>query len=290
MSKNLTTDQMTTLLKTLTIFIDNRDPFTTENVINELKRSEDRFDGFHDDNGEDIVDDLYEEIDDAIDSLMLQFFSDFVVEERRVYIYEPREEHNVSNFYNEDEYETDKEGNRIPTDEEGVYDDTEDDLLPGEYKDPVTGDIDWDRDAAVSAEYAEEWYHDNVDEEKEFHDTDHQIVYDLTVDKQKRVNIKKKIFEEAGWAENEKVIIVGNDNNPNKFFILRYMDKVADNFSLGEGDYIFNNYDLKKGALRINIATLLNDVQPGEVIYAKVNWEDVFNHEAFNYIEVFVKV
>lgn len=119
MNKNLTTDQMTTLLKTLTIFIDNRDPFTTENIINELKRDGDQFNGFYDDMGRSMVDDLYVEIDDALDSLILQFFPDFIVEQRRVYIYEPHNKIVDEDYFDEekiieDEYETDKEGNRLP--------------------------------------------------------------------------------------------------------------------------------------------------------------------------------
>ena len=96
--KTLTTDQMTTLLKTLTIFIENRDPFTTENIVNELKRDGDQYNGFYDDNGNSIAEELYVEIDDAIDSLVLQFFPDFTAQQRRVYIYEPVEERSGSVF------------------------------------------------------------------------------------------------------------------------------------------------------------------------------------------------
>lgn len=138
--KTLTTDQMTTLFKTLTIFIENRDPFTTENVINELKRDGDQFNGFYDDKGKCIVDDLYEEIDDAVNSLVIQFFPDFIAEQRRVYSFvgdEMEEEYEKDDYKEEileDDYEVDKEGNRLPDNKE-VYDDTDEDLVPGEYRD-----------------------------------------------------------------------------------------------------------------------------------------------------------
>lgn len=132
--KALTTDQTITLLKTLTIFIENRDPFTTENIINELKRDGDQLNGFYDDNGNSIADELYVEIDDAIDNLILQFFPDFTVQERRVYIYEPEYFENKQEKYDEeeelidediDDVNVDKEGNKLPVDTaNGVYDDT----------------------------------------------------------------------------------------------------------------------------------------------------------------------
>lgn len=271
--KTLTTDQMTTLFKTLTIFIENRDPFTTENVINELKRDGDQFNGFYDDKGKCIVDDLYEEIDDAVNSLVIQFFPDFIAEQRRVYSFvgdEMEEEYEKDDYKEEileDDYEVDKEGNRLPDNKE-VYDDTDEDLVPGEYRDQ-NGEIDWDRDEA-------ETYRMNDD--YEFHDPDHPNIYELKIDKQKRINIKKAIFEEAGWAKDEEVVIISQAKDHSQFFIARKKDCNDDIINLVDEEYVNGDYFLKNGALRIGTVGLFDDIEPGEIVKAKVVWEDDFNY------------
>ncbi len=295
--KTLTTDQMTTLFKTLTIFIENRDPFTTENVINELKRDGDQFNGFYDDNGKCIVDDLYEEIDDAVNSLVIQFFPDFIAEQRRVYSFVGDEyndnEDDDWDEYEElnDDYEVDKEGNRLPDNEE-VYDDTkedeeEEDRGVGWYKDPATGEWMWDRDAAESARYEEGDFEDYGQEpendEEEFHDLDHPIIYELKIDKQKRINIKKAIFEEAGWAKDEEVVIISQAKDHSQFFIARKKDCDDDNINLTDEEYVNGDYFLKNSALRIGTVGLFDDIEPGEIVKAKVIWNEGCD---FNYIQV----
>lgn len=277
MNKNLNTDQMTTLLKTLTIFIDNRDPFTTENVINELKRDGDQFNGFYDDMGRNIVDDLYVEIDDAIDSLILQFFPDFVVEQRRVYLYEPLSER-VDEF---DEYEVDKEGNRLPNHEE-VYDDTEDDLVPGEYYDE-NGEIDWDRDEAetyrMNDDYGEE-------ETPNYSVNDHVEEHELTIDKNKRINISKKILvKEANWNENESVFVIGKRDGKEAFII-----KTTDlNWELSDDEIMYGEYQLKNGVLRISISSILNEVEKGDKVYCKVHFPVIGTDDNVLYVHVYVE-
>ena len=297
--KTLTTDQMTTLFKTLTIFIENRDPFTTENVINELKRDGDQFNGFYDDKGKCIVEDLYEEIDDAVNSLVIQFFPDFIAEQRRVYSF-VGDEYNDNEIEDDDDwdeyeelndvdYEVDKEGNRLPDNEE-VYDDTkedeEEDRGAGWYKDQ-DGEWQWDRDAAESARYAEGDFEDygqepKIDEE-EFHDPDHPIIYELKIDKQKRINIKKAIFEEAGWAKDEEVVIISQAKDHSQFFIARKKDCDNDIINLTDEEYVNGDYFLKNGALRIGTVELFDDIEPGEIAKAKVIWNEEGN---FNYIQV----
>lgn len=294
--KTLTTDQMTTLFKTLTIFIENRDPFTTENVINELKRDGDQLNGFYDDKGKCIVDDLYEEIDDAVNSLVIQFFPDFIAEQRRVYSFvgdEYNEEDDDWDEYeelNDDDYGVDKEGNRLPDNEE-VYDDTdedeEEDRGVGWYKDPNTGEWMWDRDAAESARYEEGDFENygqepKIDEE-EFHDPDHPIIYELKIDKQKRINIKKAIFEEAGWAKDEEVVIISQAKDHSQFFIARKKDCDDDIINLTDEEYVNGDYFLKNGALRIGTVGLFDDIEPGEIVKAKVIWNEEGD---FNYIQV----
>lgn len=289
--KTLTTDQMTTLFKTLTIFIENRDPFTTENVINELKRDGDQFNGFYDDKGKCIVDDLYEEIDDAVNSLVIQFFPDFIAEQRRVYSFVGDEYNEIEDDDDWDEYEelndidyeVDKEGNRLPDNEE-VYDDTkedeEQDRGVGWYKDQ-DGEWQWDRDAAESARYAEGDFEDYGEEE--FHDPDHPIIYELKIDKQKRINIKKAIFEEAGWAKDEEVVIISQAKDHSQFFIARKKDCDDDIINLTDEEYVNGDYFLKNGALRIGTVELFDDIEPGEIVKAKVIWDGEGN---FNYIQV----
>lgn len=291
--KTLTTDQMTTLFKTLTIFIENRDPFTTENVINELKRDGDQFNGFYDDKGKCIVEDLYEEIDDAVNSLVIQFFPDFIAEQRRVYSF-VGDEYNDNEIEDDDDwdeyeelndvdYEVDKEGNRLPDNEE-VYDDTkedeEQDRGAGWYKDQ-DGEWQWDRDAAESARYAEGDFEDYGEEE--FHDPDHPIIYELKIDKQKRINIKKAIFEEAGWAKDEEVVIISQAKDHSQFFIARKKDCDDDIINLTDEEYVNGDYFLKNGALRIGTVGLFDDIEPGEIVKAKVIWDGEGN---FNYIQV----
>lgn len=295
--KTLTTDQMTTLFKTLTIFIENRDPFTTENVINELKRDGDPLNGFYDDKGKCIVDDLYEEIDDAVNSLVIQFFPDFIAEQRRVYSFVGDEyndnEDDDWDEYEElnDDYEVDKEGNRLPDNKE-VYDDTdedeeEEDRGVGWYKDPATGEWMWDRDAAESARYEEGDFEDYGQEPKaredEFHDPDHPIIYELKIDKQKRINIKKAIFEEASWAKDEEVVIISQAKDHSQFFIARKKDCDDDIINLTDEEYVNGDYFLKNGALRIGTVGLFDDIEPGEIVKAKVIWNEEGD---FNYIQV----
>lgn len=285
MTRTLTTDQMTTLVKTVTIFVENRDPFTVGNVINELKRSGDMYNGFYDDSGECVVDDLYDVIEAAVETIMYNLYPEFIPEMRKVYTCD--QYNTCPNMIDDEDYDeieimeddinVDKEGNKLPYNQE-VYDDTkEDDLIPGEYRDQ-NGEIDWDRDAAESARY-EEGDFDNYGNE-EFHNSDHPIIYDLKVDKQSRINIKKAVFEEAGWKNDEQVVIVGT-NEGNVFYIVRYSDRESENFYLGDGEYIFGTYDLKKGALRISINALMDDVKVGDKLKAKVVWD-----ETMNYIQV----
>lgn len=305
MTRTLTTDQMTTLVKTVTIFVENRDPFTVGNVINELKRSGDMYDGFHDDSGECVVDDLYDIIEAAVETIMYNLYPEFIPEMRKVYICDryntysnnPKDDYDELEIM-EDEYEVDKEGNRIPYCHVDVKDDgdgrttyslkprfeevdessEDEDLIPGEYRDQ-NGEIDWDRDAAESARY-EEGDFDNYGNE-EFHDSDHPIIYDLKIDKQSRINIKKAVFEEAGWRNDERVVIIGVMDNHSIFYIVRYEDKESEDFYLGDKEFIFGDYELKNGALRIGTTALLDDVNPGDIVKANVVWD-----ETMNYIQV----
>lgn len=284
----LTTDQTTTLLKTLMIFIENKDPFTVESITNEIKRNGDVYDGFHNDKGECIVEDYWDDInkliDDTIKNLYHEWFDDF----QTVYVFRPDWARNVKDDdYEEeiiDEYEVDKEGNRLP-DREEVYDDSkEDGLLPGEYYNE-NGEIEWDRDAAESARYEEDeeffanyGQEPKIDDEKEFHDPDHPIIYKLKVDKQKRINIKKAIFKEAGWADDEEVVIISQAKDHSQFFIARKKDCDDDIINLVDEEYVNGDYFLKDGALRIGTVGLFDDIEPGEIVKAKVGWEDDFNY------------
>lgn len=296
--KTLTTDQMTTLFKTLTIFIDNRDPFTTENIINELKRDGDQFNGFYDDNGNCIVDDLYVEIDDAIDSLITQFYPDFIAEDRRVYVFEPEE--NKKDIWDEDyddedydeeeelvdDVNVDREGNKLPIDNpSGVYDDTKDEEEhrgPGWYKDPVTGEWDWDRDAAASAEYEEEMYGDNTNKQE----YEKERGYEFIIGKDGRVNFGKKFLVKiAEFDDDAEVTLIGINDDPTCFYIF----DSRSNIDLTDNEYIIGNYQLKKGALRVNINSIIPSIKPGEKVYAKVHWPVMCTDDNLWYVYVYIK-
>lgn len=281
----LTTDQTTTLLKVLTIFIENRDPFTIESIVNEIKRSGDMFDGFHDDKGECIVEDCYLEISEMIDKTIRNLYHEWVDDVETVYVFRPAYVHSEDDEYDEieelDDINVDKEGNRLP-DREEVYDDTKDDLVPGEYRDQ-NGEIDWDRDAAESARYEEGDFENygqepKAREEEEYHDPDHPIIYELKADKQKRITIKKAIFEEAGWDNNEEVVIISQANDHSQFYIARKKDCDDDIINLTNDEYVNGDYFLKNGALRIGTIGLFDDIETGEIVKAKVIWDDGYNY------------
>lgn len=281
----LTTDQTTTLLKTLMIFIENKDPFTVESITNEIKRNGDIYDGFHNDKGECIVEDYWDDINKLIDVTIKNLYHEWFDDFQTVYVFRPLWTKNVKDDdYEEeiiDDYEVDKEGNRLP-DREEVYDDTkEDDLIPGEYRNE-NGEIEWDRDAAESARYEEGDFENYGQEpkarEKEYHDPDHINIYELKIDKQKRINIKKAIFEEAGWAKDEEVVIISQAKDHSQFFIARKKDCDDDIINLVDEEYVNGDYFLKDGALRIGTVGLFDDIEPGEIVKAKVGWEDDFNY------------
>lgn len=313
--KTLTTDQMITLLKTLTIFIENRDPFTTENIVNELKRDGDQLNGFYYDNGNSAADDYYEEIDDAIDNLILQFFPDFVATTRTVYIHEPNlEKRDIwKDEYDEeeelfDDVNVDKEGNKLPIDNaNGVYDDTkeedeEEDRGAGWYKDPATGEWMWDRDAAETArmEEDEEFFANygkkaveeacedpNYELNNDYNvSDDHEPEYELTVDKQKRINIGKKILvNKVGYNENEKVIVIADKDGKN-FYIISAND---DSWGIGEDEWVVGEYQLKNGALRIGLGTIISDIQSGDKMYLKIHWPVMCTDDNLLYIHIYSK-
>lgn len=299
--KTLTTDQMTTLFKTLTIFIDNRDPFTTENIINELKRDGDQFNGFYDDDGNCIVDDLYVEIDDAIDSLVTQFYPDFIAEERRVYVFEPEEEMYEDDGEDDwdeeeelidediDDVNVDKEGNKLPIDNpSGVYDDTEDEEKrgPGWYKDPVTGEWDWDRDAAASAEYEEEMKEEQEKDNINYGINDHEKEYEFIIGKDGRINFGKKFLVKiAEFDDDAKVTLIGTNDDPTCFYIF----DSRSNIDLTDNEYIIGNYQLKNGALRVGINSIIPDLKPGDTVYAKVHWPVMCTDDNLWYVYVYIK-
>lgn len=278
----LTTDQTNTILKTLMIFIENRDPFTIESIVNEIKRNGDQYDGFYDDKGSCIVEDYYLEISEMIDKTIRNLYHEWVDDVETVYVFRPAYVHSEDDEYDEvedlDDINVDKEGNRLP-DREEVYDDTKDDLIPGEYRDQ-NGEIDWDRDAAESARYEEGDFENygqkpKVDEE-EYHDPDHPIIFEMKVDKQKRINIKKDIFEEAKWKPNEEVIIIGNETDHSQFFIIRKSDFNKDYLQTEE--YIIGEYKLKNSSFKLNVNNILNDIKGGEKLHAKIIWVDGYNY------------
>lgn len=297
----LTTDQTNTLLKTLMIFIENRDPFTIESIVNEIKRNGDQYDGFYDDKGSCIVEDYYTDICEVVDEAISNLYKEWIDDLQTVYVFRPAYAH-PEDYEDEDwddddydeiedlnDYEVDKEGNRLPDNSSEVYDDTkEDDENPGAgyYKDPTTGEWMWDRDAAESARYEEGDFENYGQEpetkkEKEFHDSDHPITYNLKVDKNKRITVKKAIFKEAGWKDNEEVVVIGNETDHSQFYIARKEDIDNGEVKLTNDEYEVGTYILKKGALRLSVSGIFEDISPDEIMQAKVIWE---NETGFNYI------
>ena len=300
----LTTDQTNTILKTLMIFIENRDPFTIESIVNEIKRNGDQFDGFHDDKGSCIVEDYYTDICEVVDEAISNLYKEWVDDLQTVYVFRPAYAHS-EDYEDEDwddddydevedlnDYEVDKEGNRLPDNSSEVYDDTkeevEEDRGVGWYKDPATGEWMWDRDAAESARYEEGDFENYGQEpetkkEKEFHDPDHPIIYELKVDKQKRITVKKAIFKEAGWKDDEEVVIISQASDHSQFYIARKKDCDDDIINLTDEEYVNGDYFLNDGALRIGTVGLFDDIEPGEIVKAKVIWDE---SNDYNYINV----
>ena len=283
----LTTDQTITLVKTITIFIENRDPFTVSNIINELKRDGDQLNGFYDDNGNCIVDEIRHEIADAIENIMFNVFPEFTPIEDIVYTidatnksiinYDDEDWDEVDDFSDE-EFNTDKEGNRIPEEEK------EEDRGAGWYKDPATGEWMWDRDAAASAEYEEEmkedddwdgdkaqtdFYNDKDYEDRSVPNNDHNPTYELTVDKNKRINIGKKILKNTGWKDDEAVVIVAS-NNGKEIWIVSANDE--NKWSLSDNEYVVDETRLNKGSLRFGVGSVIDNIQTGDVLECNIHY------------------
>lgn len=293
MNKTLTTDQMTTLLKTLTIFIENRDPFTIESIINEIKRNGDQLDGFYDDRGNCIVDEYYSEISYAIDTIINNLYKDWADDLQTVYVFrpgqtktEPRDEYDEEEFI-EDDVNVDKEGNKLPVDNpSGVYDDTKEDdeerAGGGWYKDQ-DGNWDWDRDAAESARYAEDMYEENV---PNYSVNDHPTEYEFTVDKNKRIYFGKKfLVNTAEIDENRNVAVIGDNTDATRFYITE-LDNL---WELTDNEYLVGEYELNRGSLRINVASILPDVEPGDTVYAQIHWPVMCTDDNLFYIVVYTK-
>ena len=104
----------------------------------------------------------------------------------------------------------------------------------------------------------------------DFHDTDHIPTYDIVVDKNKRINIKKAVFVDALWDENEDVTVIGNTQDNAHLYIVRTKD--LELFVLNDDEYIVGQYKLKKGALRIGIGSALECVS-GDIIHVRANWD-----------------
>lgn len=273
----LNLEKTNAIITAVKYFLENRDTFTLDNILKELRENDTIY---YDGN----IDDDQEEIEKVVDNLITTLYPEYRIANRKAYFFDYDYDLDIENDYNDyqeieledDDYEVDKEGNRIPYDSEAVAEE-EEKRGPGWYKDPATGQWEWDRDAAASAEYEEEWYNDNkgdnnMEEDKEFHDLDHPVTFELTVDKNKRVNIKKAVFEEAKFAEDEPVIIIANETDKTCFYILKQSDSNC--FALNDDEFIVGEYTLKKGALRLGVGSIIDGIKAGDKLTATVNWED----------------
>lgn len=284
MSKILITEQTTTLLKTLMVFIENRDPFTTENIINEIKRNGDQFDGFHDDKGECLVEEYEAEIDDFINETICNLFLEWDADVKEVFVFRPKnttrfwddpladesEEYKETKIEDEEEYETDKEGNVLPKEQYDVK---------------VEDNGDGITTYSMKPHFEEEG--ELLDDDgADWRDPDHSPTYEMKVDKQGRIDLKKKIFEEAGWEENERIIVIGKYHDHNRFFIVRCTDKDSDEFVLTDEEYLFGDYELEKGSIKLGLEALIDNYKTGMILHAKVMHASPTND--FTYIEVYV--
>lgn len=116
---------------------------------------------------------------------------------------------------------------------------------------------------------------------------DHEPEYELKVDKQRRINIGKKILvNKIGWKENERVVVVGDKDRKN-FYIVGAND---DSWGIGDDEEVVGEYELKNGALRISIsAFLMNDIQPGDKMYARIHWPVMCTDDNLLYIHIYFK-
>jgi Mg2+ and Co2+ transporter CorA len=84
----LNTTQMNTVLNVLTTFIEKRDTFTIDNVLRVIKDQGDQFNGFYDDNGDSIVDELIDDITEAVETVISSLYHEISTCYKKVYIFE----------------------------------------------------------------------------------------------------------------------------------------------------------------------------------------------------------
>lgn len=115
---------------------------------------------------------------------------------------------------------------------------------------------------------------------------DHVKEHELYVDKNKRINIGKKILvDEVGWNENESVYVIGKQNGQEMFII-----KTTDlKWELSDNEILYGEYQLKKGALRLSISSILEGIKHGDVIYCKTHFPVMSTDDDMLYVYVYVK-
>ena len=269
----LNIDKMNAILEAIKIFTTNHDTFTLDNVIREIENNVNWYDG---DPNDDRV-----EIEKAIKVIIEQLYPEYRRDYMVAYHYDTTGGGYIEEEIEEeiDDINVDKEGNKLPYPDDDTI---EEKPGAGYYKDPVTGEWEWDRDAAETERMNDEYEWDDDNDGADFRDTDHIPTHDLVVDKNKRINIKKAVFEDAEWDTDEKVIVISNVNDNTHLYIIKQDD--LDTFVLNEDEFIVGEYQLKKGALRIGIGKNF-DCKAGSIIHAKANWDD----PKCVYVEIFAE-